>query len=232
MLPGVATASRSAAQDALGQASPKSILPRLVEASSKLPIEVRDSVLAIANSDAVVPTHTLTATANVVVSHVGEVGSVVMSQHAPIPALRTSLGAIAVAATSPSAFSEIAPLAVSAWIRALARVAELRDALTELRNIGDDNAALDVRRILVAETLDLGSHRLDAWLDGNRRAASRIVARVEAQRRDRRRLRLGRESPAQRRAGSEPRRRVHSRAESRACEHGGAAPKRVSHAQS
>jgi hypothetical protein len=73
---------------------------------------------------------------------------------------------------------------------------------------------------------------LDAWLDGNRRAASRIVARVEAQRRDRRRLRLGRESPAQRRAGSEPRRRVHSRAESRACEHGGAAPKRVSHAQS
>ena len=116
---------------------------------------------------------------------------------------------------------------MSAWIRALARVAELRDALTELRNIGDDNAALDVRRILVAETLDLGSHRLDAWLTGiveRRRAllrASKPKGVIVGA--------YGWVENLQRSGAQGPNRDAGSfTAQSRACEHGGAAPARIS----
>jgi hypothetical protein len=136
-------------------------------------------VLAISDRVDEIPAATLHATANLVASHVGEAGPSVLAAHAPVAALRTSLGEMAVESVSSAALNELAPQAIGAWLRAEARRAEFRDALTELRAMGADAAALEARRILVAETLDLASHRMDAWVTGlvERRRASMRAAR-------------------------------------------------------
>ncbi|MEP6618805.1 MAG: hypothetical protein ABJE47_05805 [bacterium] len=156
----------SASDTALTQASPPALVPSLAQSASVLPAALRDTVVSLADRADAVPAATWHATANLVAAQVGEAGATVLAQHAPIPALRTSLGELAIGTSSSAALNELAPLALGAWLRAQARHAELRDALLTLRDIGSDTAALDARRILVAETLDLASHRLDAWITG------------------------------------------------------------------
>src|SRR5262249_22078856 len=111
-----------------------------------------------------------------VAAHVGAAGALVVAQHSPIAATRSSLGDIALSSASDAAAVQLAPVALGGWLRAQAKFTELKDALTVLAQIPSDPAGIETRRILVAETLDLASHRLDAWLTGiveQRRAAPR-----------------------------------------------------------
>jgi hypothetical protein len=52
------------------------------------------------------------------------------------------------------------------WGNGRGRLAELKVALTALVQAFDAGVPVQERRILVAETLDIASHRLDAWISG------------------------------------------------------------------
>lgn len=80
-------------------------------------------------------------------------------EYQPVATVSRSFGELAVQSTSATARADLSLFATHAWLNSRARLNELRDALTELKGTG-----LDERRILFAETLDLASHRLDAWL--------------------------------------------------------------------
>src|SRR5262249_3622021 len=101
-----------------------------------------------------------------VAAHVGEAGALVVAQHSPIAATRSSLGDIALSSASDAAAVQLAPVALGGGLRAQAKFTELKDALTVLAQTPSDPARIATRRILVGETLDLASHRLDAWLTG------------------------------------------------------------------
>ena len=95
----------------------------------------------------------------------------------PVASVRGSLAeASAQPNLEPAIAARLAAQAVGAYFRGSARLAAFRDALAELAT-----TTLDERRILLAETLDCASHRLDAWvtalaarrLDSIRRAQPR-----------------------------------------------------------
>ncbi|NKE48599.1 hypothetical protein HB662_27775 [Roseomonas frigidaquae] len=99
---------------------------------------------------------------------------------------RPTLRAFQPVATTTSSFAELATQAKSSgvaatfdrfalqgWFEAQARMAELRGALAELAQV-----PLDQRRLLLSETLDTASHRLDAWVTAlveRRRVAMRAA---------------------------------------------------------
>jgi hypothetical protein len=82
------------------------------------------------------------------------------SDYHPVPALKQTFHAMAATATSTAARDEFIVQGVLGWLGARGRHNELRDALVQLTKVTD----IDRRRILVAETLDTASHRLDAWI--------------------------------------------------------------------
>jgi hypothetical protein len=84
-----------------------------------------------------------------------------LAEYQPVAATRRGFGELALTATIESARPPLAGLATWAHLDALARRAELREAMTELRT-----TTRDERRTLLAETLDCASHRLDAWCTG------------------------------------------------------------------
>src|SRR5262249_1063475 len=109
-------------------------------------------------------------------AHVGESGALVLAQHAPVAGLRPSLGDLALSTVSDAAAVNLSPIALGGWLRTQAKLAELKAALKDLHEMPDDLAGIGSGRILVAETLDRASHRLDGWTTGiveQRRAALR-----------------------------------------------------------
>ncbi|HVJ72542.1 MAG TPA: hypothetical protein VNB03_00770 [Casimicrobiaceae bacterium] len=133
-------------------------------AATTLPDRVRSRVAAIAEGGERPAAREWHAIADAIANQVGESGSGVIALHAPIAGVRSSLGALALDVAGSTGIIDLMPKALGAWARAGARYAELRDSLARIRDMPQDGAGLAARDILVAETLDCASHRLDAWL--------------------------------------------------------------------
>jgi hypothetical protein len=158
--------SWSAAQDAIAQQAPPKAIGSLVAKATALPVNVQEQVRSLAFRADQASAAELHAGADLVAAHVGESGALVLAQHAPIAGLRPSLGDLALSAVSDAAAVQLSPIALGGWLRAQAKLAELKAALKDLHDMPNDLAGIESRRILVAETLDLASHRLDAWITG------------------------------------------------------------------
>jgi hypothetical protein len=120
----------------------------------------RERTLAVALSADTAPAATLFNEAQ----RVASVMNAPLPTHAefqPIAAVRRSFGELALESTHAEARAELSLFGVHAWLSSRGRLNELRDALAELRD-----TALDERRILFAESLDIACHRLDAWIIG------------------------------------------------------------------
>ena len=105
----------------------------------------------------------------------GEAGTSRLSELQPAQPYRTSLASLALDSTaSKDTRTELGIAALSGSFRANAVRAEIREAIQVIRNLSTDD-----RRILLAEMLDLTSHRLDAWLNGivTRRFGTQRAAR-------------------------------------------------------
>lgn len=101
-----------------------------------------------------------------------------INAYQPIEAARMTYAEMAITATSEKARKIFADLAIYAWSNARAELDDMREALAVL---ADETIGEDERKILVGETLDVASHRLDAW----------ITALVERRRRTRRAAKPG-----------------------------------------
>jgi hypothetical protein len=145
-------------------------LAEIVGSSQRISEASRERVLALAaGATEAQPTHFYAEAARF--AREVDVRPATLAAYQPIPAVRRSFGEMALASTSVAAREELVVHAVLGWLYARGRFNELRDALQLLKTTGKDE-----RRILVAETLDTASHRLDAWLTGiveRRRAALR-----------------------------------------------------------
>lgn len=84
----------------------------------------------------------------------------------PVPSLARSFGELALASTTAEARVELGTFATIDWLNASGRLAELKSALADLVATARGGMEPGGMRIVVAETLDLASHRLDAWLTG------------------------------------------------------------------
>ena len=135
----------------------------------------RERTLAVATQAASMSSATLFAEATRVSAAFSGVAPTI-SEFQPVPAQARSFAELALESTNVSARAELGLYGVHAWLQSQGRLNELREALAELRN-----TALDERRMLVAETLDIASHRLDAWITGlvERRRRAQRAAKAE-----------------------------------------------------
>ena len=163
------------AWDGAGRAADKEAangrLGEIVALSDSIPAGSRERVLALAGrANDAAPAQFFAEAARL--TNEVAVGPATLAEFQPIPAVQRSFGEMALESTSAAARDDLAVLSVLGWLNARGRFNELREALLVLKA-----TALDERRILVAETLDTASHRLDAWLTAvveRRRAANRV----------------------------------------------------------
>jgi hypothetical protein len=133
-------------------------IAEIVSHASTLSAADREQTLAVAS-------RAETAAPSILFAEAKRVGALMDSapptlvEYQPVPAASRSFGEMALQSTNADARAELSLFGTHSWLNAHARLNELRDALTELKATD-----LEERRILVAETLDLASHRLDAWL--------------------------------------------------------------------
>ena len=90
-----------------------------------------------------------------------ETGRIALKTYQPFFKYRTSYVDLLEDSSLTAAKEEFAIFGTIAWLRAKARLAEVREGIQELAKTD-----LLERTILVGEALDLSSHRLDAWLTG------------------------------------------------------------------
>ena len=133
-------------------------LVEIVRNAAALSVIDREKTLAIATRAETTDAATLFAEAKRIASLIPS-GQPTHVEYQPVAAVSRSFGELALQSTSATARADLSLYATGAWLHSRARFNELRDALGELKN-----TALDERRILFAETLDIASHRLDAWL--------------------------------------------------------------------
>jgi hypothetical protein len=135
-------------------------LATIVASATSLSAVDRDRTLAVANQADAVPAATLFTEAQRIETAL-ETALPTHAEFQPVAAMRRSFGELALDSTHAESRAELSLFGVHAWLNSRGRLNELRDALTELRN-----TSLDERRILFAESLDIASHRLDAWITG------------------------------------------------------------------
>ena len=133
-------------------------IAEIVSHATTLSASDREKTLAVASRAAEAEPATLFAEAKRV-STLMNSAPPTLAEYQPVPAVSRSFGELALQSTTASAREELSLFGTYAWLNSHARLNELRDALAELKKTD-----LDERRILLAETLDLASHRLDAWL--------------------------------------------------------------------
>jgi hypothetical protein len=173
VLQALLTLSWDAAARAVAAAAPRERILNVIDLATALPAATRARAVAMSGAAATASVLSLHTLANEIVATTGEAGFSRLAEHQPAQSLRTSLGQLALESTSAAARDVLAGFALAAWYRELAKQAELREALKQLKAL-----SRDARRILLAETLDLSSHRLDAWLTGvveRSRAAQRAA---------------------------------------------------------
>lgn len=149
------------AAQAVKAAAPRSRIASLSALATSLPATTRAKIANLSSITPTAPSQTIHALANEIVATTGEAGISRLTEFQPSQPFQTSLGELAVDATSAANKSSLASFALAAWFRANAIQAEIREALLLLKTLSKDD-----RRILLCETLDLTSHRLDAWLNG------------------------------------------------------------------
>lgn len=90
----------------------------------------------------------------------GAAGPSLLAALQPVASARTSLAVSAMSLNLPGSFNQqLAIFALSAWLRAKARVAEFEQAAVTLAS-----TPIAQRGYAVASTLDCASHRYDAWV--------------------------------------------------------------------
>jgi hypothetical protein len=151
-------------------AAPREKVREMVS-TSKLDARQQARVLALAGEEATLDARRLRAEADQLVAAVemDEAGRMGLKQYQPVASYRTSYAELAEDSSIAASKTLLATLGTLAWVRAKARLAEVREAIETLRA-----TELRERTILFGEFLDLCSHRLDAWLTGlteRRRAA-------------------------------------------------------------
>ena len=160
-------ATRDVSQDSAGGR-----LPEVVRNATALSAADSERTLTVASRAATAPAATLFAEATRL-SASFPAAAPTLSEFQPVPALKRSFGELSLDSTTVTARSELGLYGVHAWLFSQGRLNEIREAITELKK-----TSLDERRILIAETLDIASHRLDAWITGlveRRRRAQRAA---------------------------------------------------------
>ena len=149
------------AQRALSATSPAELVGTLLDRAGVLAVGLRGQIapLAAGGVGGRPPTE-LHGLADQVQAVSGPSGPSLLLEHQPVAAVRGSLAEVALQPQlAEAAAQRIALQTIGAWLRASARYAEWGDALVILKE-----TTLEQRGYLVAEALDLASHRLDAWI--------------------------------------------------------------------
>jgi hypothetical protein len=136
-------------------------LAEIVQNAGTLSVGERERTLAVAHRAEGLDAGTLFAEAKRVAGALGNAAPPTLAEFQPITATARSFGELALQSTSGEARAQLSLFATHAWLNSRGRLNELRVALGALKA-----TALEERRILIAEALDLASHRLDAWLTG------------------------------------------------------------------
>lgn len=131
----------------------------------------REQILALAARAETVAPKTLADTAARVRRAIAAPATPTLIEYQPVGAFRQSFAEMAIGSTAATNRAQLSGFALQAWLDARARLNELSAALADIATTG-----LDERQILFAESLDIASHRVDAWL----------TALVESRRRTRR----------------------------------------------
>jgi hypothetical protein len=147
-------------------------IAEIVRNATTLTAADRERTLAVATRAATAPAATLfTEAARLGTAFAASAPT--LAEYQPVAALRRSFGELALESTTATARADLGLFGAFAWLNSQGRLNEIREAITDLKG-----TALDERRILVAETLDMASHRLDAWITGlveRRRRAQRAT---------------------------------------------------------
>jgi len=147
-------------------------LAEIVSNATALTASDRERTLAVATSATAAPSATLFAEATRLSANFASPAPT-LREYQPVPALERSFGELALDSTTESARATLGLYGAHAWFLSQGRLNEIREAIIVLRD-----TALNERRILVAETLDTASHRLDAWITAlveRRRRAQRVA---------------------------------------------------------
>jgi hypothetical protein len=153
--------ARDQEQAALAQASPPDLIGPVLARAGDAVGELHGQLAnVVAQGTAVQDPAQLHALADRVQSVAGPSGPSLLVEHQPVAAVRGSLAEVALQPQlAQDAGQSLALQTIGAWLRAGARYNEFIDALRLLAG-----TSLQERSYLIAETLDLASHRLDAWI--------------------------------------------------------------------
>ncbi|MES2525064.1 MAG: hypothetical protein V4617_20365 [Gemmatimonadota bacterium] len=147
----------------------------VVKAASNLSVADRERVLATVGGADRLGSETLRQEAERLAPQVaGRVDAPSLVEYQPVEATRLGFATLALQSDLLEARETFAGLAVHGHVSALARRTALREAMTTL-----GTTTVDERRILLGETLDCASHRLDAWCTAiveQRRRSARTAA--------------------------------------------------------
>jgi hypothetical protein len=152
--------SWEAAKKDLERAAPPSLFLETVQLATTLPSVQREQLITLSSrADTASPVE-LHALADAIAGVAEEeAGRTKLAKYAPLAAHPTSFAELATTTTLDTERAGLAVSGLGMWSRMLARQAEVREAMKSLLG-----TTTEERQILFGETLDLASHRLDAWL--------------------------------------------------------------------
>jgi len=151
--------SWTAAKNDLERAAPPSLFLQTVQLATTLPSVQREQLITLSSrADTASPVE-LHAVADAIAGVAGEAGRTKLAKYAPLAAHPTSFAGLATSTTLDTERDGLAVAGLGMWARMMARQAEVREAIKSLLS-----TTTEERQILFGETLDLASHRLDAWL--------------------------------------------------------------------
>ena len=128
-------------------------------AATTLSATDREHFVSVANRADTMSSTALYAEADKVVTAGGGRAVPTLTELQPIAATRSSFAELSLQSKAPEARAQLSYYGIYSWINARARLAELQSALQDLKS-----TTLEERRLLIAEALDIASHRVDAWI--------------------------------------------------------------------
>ncbi len=144
---------------AVKQAAPFQKIGSVAEAATALSPTLRAKAVSVSRAASNSSSVALHAFADELTAVAGEAGSSRLAELQPSNNFRSSIGEVALSAVNER--SSVAGWALAAWFRETAKQAELKEAMLAIKGLSSGD-----RRVLLCETLDLSSHRLDAWITG------------------------------------------------------------------
>lgn len=146
----------------------------LIEAASEITPARKMATERVLRREATARSHEFAREADALAREVGEHGRETLRAHVPAEGVSLSYHGLATSVVEEKLRGAFASHGLVAWMRAKARLREVEEAIEILLE-----TTAEERAGLLAETLDLASHRLDAWMTGiaRRRHASRRAQR-------------------------------------------------------